>query len=254
MTTQLELAQKFANLHQKGNPLILFNCWDAGSAKILQEVGAKAVATGSWSVGMSHGVGDAEAVPIPAVIDNLARIVSSVEVPVTLDFEGGYEVEPAPLKVNALKVIEAGAIGINFEDQVVGTSEIYAMEIQAARIEAIHEAATEKDIPLFINARTDLFLKSETNDHANHMEDAIERCDAYARAGASGFFAPGLGEPNLIKQLCEASSIPVNIMMMPHVPSPSELAELGVSRISYGGGPYVLAMETFKTEAAKVLG
>jgi 2-methylisocitrate lyase-like PEP mutase family enzyme len=253
MTTQHEYAEQFASLHQKGNPLILFNGWDAGSAVALQEVGSKAIATGSWSVGQAHGCGDAEGVPLEDVIVNLKRIMSSVELPVTLDFEGGYAEESAPLKQNISKVIDAGAVGINFEDQVVGTGTIYAQDVQSARIEVIREAANEKNLPFFINARTDLFLKNEPGEHNDHMEEAIARSHAYANAGASGFFAPGLGDPDLIKKLCDASPIPVNIMIQPHVPTPKELAALGVARISYGGGPYYLAMEYFKKAATKAI-
>ncbi len=253
MPTQREHAEQFASLHQKGNPLILFNGWDAGSAIILKDVGAKAVATGSWSVGQSFGYADAEAVPMEVVIDNLKRIIASVDLPVTLDFEGGYAEAPSQLKENVAKVIDAGAIGINFEDQIVGTDKLYDMQFQAERIKAISEVSQEKDIPLFINARTDLFLKSDPSDHASHLEDSIARSQAYSEAGAKGFFAPGLRDPDLIKQLCKTCSLPVNIMMQPEVPAPKELAELSVARISYGGGPYYLAMERFKKSAIKAI-
>lgn len=253
MPTQREHAEHFATLHQKGNPLILFNGWDAGSAIILQDVGAKAVATGSWSVGQAFGYADAESVPMDDVIRNLKRIVEVVDLPVTLDFEGGYAEAPAQIKENVARVIDAGAIGINFEDQVVGTDKIYDTDVQAERIQAIAEVAQEKDIPFFINARTDVFLKSDPADHASHLENAIARSHAYAHAGAKGFFAPGLRAPELIQQLCDASPLPVNIMMQPEVPSPKELAELGVARISYGGGPYYLAMERFRKSAAKAI-
>jgi len=253
MPTEAEQANLFASLHQKGTPLVLYNCWDAGGAQILAELGAKAIATGSYSVGKSHGVGDAEAVPIPDVVANLKRIVSSVELPVTLDFEGGYSAEPEQLKANVTQVIAAGAVGINFEDQVVGTDQIYAVDVQSKRISAIREAADEANVPFFINARTDLFLKNERESHASFLDEAIERAKAYQSAGSSGFFAPGLADPQLIKQLCEACPLPVNIMIWPHVPGPRELAELGVSRISYGGGPWHVAMQTFTENAKRAL-
>jgi len=253
MPTQREHAEQFAMLHQKRNPLILFNGWDAGSALILQDVGAKAVATGSWSVGQSFGYADAEAVPMEVVIDNLKRIIASVDLPVTLDFEGGYAEAPEQLKANVERVIDAGAIGINFEDQIVGTDKIYDKDVQAERIKAIADVSQQKEIPLFINARTDLFLKSDPGEHASHLEDSIARSHAYAEAGAKGFFAPGLKDPELIQQLCDVSTLPVNIMMQPEVPSPKQLAELGVARISYGGGPYYLAMERFRKSATKAI-
>ncbi len=243
-------AQIFHDLHKKGEPVVLFNIWDAGSAKTVAEAGAKAIATGSWSVAAAHGYTDAEEIPLDFVIDNIARIVAAVELPVTLDFESGYAVDAAGLKLNIARVIAAGAVGINFEDQIVGGDGLYPVEQQAERIKAIRETADESDVQLFINARCDLFLKNGPDTHADHLAAAIERSKAYAEAGASGFFAPGLKDPELIEQLCSASPLPVNIMVMPDTPSNQEMAKLGVARISYGPGPYRRMIEDLKTAAS----
>jgi len=238
MITQTEKADAFSGLHVKGDPVILFNIWDAGSAKAVADAGAKAVATGSWSVAAAHGLFDAEALPMALALDNISRIVGAVDQPVTLDFEGGYATEPDRLKLNIVKVIETGAVGINFEDQVIGGDGIYAIDDQSNRIAAIRETANNIGIPIFINARTDVFLKNEPGKHAEKLEEAITRASAYAKAGASGFFAPGLKAPELIRILCERSTLPVNIMVMSDTPSNKEMAGLGVARISYGPGPY----------------
>jgi len=124
---------------------------------------------------------------------------------------------------------------------------------QSARIRAIRNAADEKGISLFINARTDIFLKNlPANDTEELVEEAIERAEAYADAGASGFFAPGLRNAELIKLLCERSPLPVNIFVIPGVPSNKKMADLGVARVSYGPGPYRQMIETLRTAANSI--
>lgn len=254
MLNQKEKANLFADLHKSGGPLILFNVWDAGSAKAVAEAGAKAIATGSWSVAAAHGHADGEQLPLDFAIENIRRITESVDLPVSLDFEGGYSASPEGLKANTLRVIEAGAIGINFEDQVVGGEGLYSLERQSARISAIRGAANESEMPLFINARTDVFLKSLPGPHSvEHVEEALLRANAYAEAGASGFFAPGLRDAEMIRTLCEGSPLPVNLLVMPGVPSNSEMAALGVARISYGPGPYRQMVASLTESASAVL-
>ncbi len=252
MSSQKEKAARFAALHIPGEPVILFNVWDAGSAKTVAEAGAKAIATGSWSVAAANGFSDAEALPLDLAIANIARIVNTVDLPVTLDFEGGYATDIDMLKTNIAKVIETGAVGINFEDQMIGGSGMHPLDAQSKRIAAIREAANEKGIPLFINARTDVFLQNDPSKHAEHFEEAVTRAHAYTDAGASSIFAPGLKDPELIKELCERSTLPVNVMVMSDTPSNQEMAALGVARISYGPGPYRQAMEALKTAAMNV--
>src|SRR5215204_5999164 len=196
MMTQKAKAELFRDLHIKGNPLILYNIWDAGSAKAIEEAGAKAIATGSWSVAAANGFKDGEEMPLDLALTNLERIVASVSAPVTIDLEGGYTTDNSQLKENIKKVIGAGAVGINFEDQIVGGEGLYAIEEQAARIEAVRQAAEQVSLPLFINARTDVFLKTYPARHnIAQLDEAARRASAYARAGASGLFAPGLRDP-----------------------------------------------------------
>ncbi len=250
----VERAQLFTSLHVKGDPLVLFNAWDAGSAKAVAEIGAKAVATGSWSVAAADGYIDQEEIPLDAVLANLRRIVACVTLPVSLDFEGGYAREPETLQANIEQVIAAGAIGINFEDQVVGGAGLYSIAEQVTRITAIRQAADRLGVPLFINARTDIFLHAPPEQHSDaHLEDAIRRAHAYAEAGGSGFFAPGLADADRIARLCAESPLPVNIMFLPYAPAPRQLAELGVARISYGPRPYRLVIEALKEAGRKAL-
>lgn len=248
---QSEKARAFAALHVPGKPVVLFNVWDAGSAKAVVEAGAKALATGSWSVAAANGFDDAEGLPLDLAIANAARIVAATDLPVSLDFEGGYAVELARLAANFALVLASGVIGCNFEDQVVGGKGLHPAGEQAARIEALRRAAERVGVAAFINARTDIFLqaKPETHDRAA-ADHALERARAYADAGASGFFVPGLADEGLIARVCEASPVPVNAMMFPGMPSVKRLAELGVARISHGPGPYRQAMKAL-TEAAR---
>lgn len=253
-TTQTERASLFKGLHTKGEPLILFNVWDAGSAQAMQDIGAKAIGTGSLSVAAAHGYGDGQELPLDMALANLKRIIATVDLPVTIDLEGGYGDSSNELQESVTRVIEAGAVGINFEDQIVGGTGLYSMEGQRARIEAIREAAEQALIPLFINARTDIFLKADHASHnEEHLEEAISRAAVYAEAGATGFFAPGLRNAKFIERLCKASKLPVNILVMPDVPSAKQLADLGVARISYGPGPYRLVMEALKEAGRKAL-
>ncbi len=254
MSTQAELSALFNRLHVKGDPIVLINVWDAGSAKVIQEIGAKALATGSWSVAAVHGYPDGEQIPLALVLENLKRIVNSVDLPISLDFEGAYGVTPDEVEANVAKVIEAGAVGINFEDQIVNGEGLYSIEEHTLRIAAARRAADQASLPFYINARTDIFLKAPADTHnAAMLDEAIERGKAYQEAGASGFFTPGLRNADFIKKLCQESQLPINILYLPDVPSRTQLAELGVARLSYGSTPYREAMKALRAAGTEAL-
>lgn len=249
--TQADRARAFAALHRPGDPLILYNVWDAGSAKAVAEVGAAAIATGSASVAAAHGFHDAEALPLDLAIANAERIVAAVDLPVTIDFEGGYAVDPEPLAANVARLARTGAVGCNFEDQVIGGSGLHPVEVQAERIRAARGAV---GADFFINARTDIFLKAKQETHdAAMVEAALERARAYAEAGASGIFVPGLADLRLLERLCAASPLPVNFMAFPGAPSAGDVAATGVARISHGPFPYRLAMRALAEAARETL-
>lgn len=250
---QKEKALAFAALHKKGDPVVLYNIWDAGSAKAVAEAGARALATGSWSIAAAHGFGDGEKVPLALLTDIARLIVGSTELPVTVDFEGAYSDDPATGAANVSRILDVGAIGINFEDQVVGKGGVHSVEKQAARIRAIRDMSDRRGIPLFINARTDLFLQEgDETRHAGLIEEAVARGRAYAEAGASGFFVPWLVDEGLIAKVCAASNLPVNVMMRPAAPDLKTLAGAGVARVSYGPGPYRAMMEKLKVAATEI--
>ncbi|MCA2998815.1 MAG: isocitrate lyase/phosphoenolpyruvate mutase family protein [Rhodocyclaceae bacterium] len=238
-TDQASRAQMFAQLHIPGKPLVLFNVWDAGTAVTVARVGAPAIATGSWSVAAAHGVDDGEALALGDVLANAARIVRAVDVPVTIDFEAGYGATPDEVGASVAALVATGAIGINIEDRFIDREGLQPIKDQAARLAAARGAAEAASVPLFINSRTDIFLNAPTTAHSSAMVDeAIARAHAYADAGASGFFLPGLVDETLLKRVCRESTLPVNVMMFAAAPSASRCAELGVARISHGPEPY----------------
>ncbi len=138
---QREQAGHFARLHVKGEPLVLVNVWDAGSARVLAQGGARAVATGSWSVAAAHGFEDGEQLPLDLMLANLARVVKSVALPVSADIEGGYGKSPRKVAETVKKVLEVGAVGVNLEDQVIGGKGRYSVGEQCRRIRAARDAA-----------------------------------------------------------------------------------------------------------------
>ncbi|HEX8513334.1 MAG TPA: isocitrate lyase/phosphoenolpyruvate mutase family protein [Allosphingosinicella sp.] len=252
MATSNHEARAFAALHRPGEPVVLYNVWDAGSARAVAETGAKAIATGSASVAAAHGFQDAEALPLELALANAERVVNAVKLPVTIDFEGAYGVVPEAVAANVRRLADTGAVGCNFEDQVIGGEGLHPIEAQAARIRAAR-AAVGPDF--FINARTDIFLKSRASTHElAAIEEALARARAYAEAGASGFFVPGLVDLGQLAQICAASPLPVNFMAFPGAPEARAVAEAGVARISHGPFPYKLAMKALKEAAEAIYG
>jgi 2-methylisocitrate lyase-like PEP mutase family enzyme len=236
---QVEKAKRFSELHVKGTPLMLYNAWDAGSAKSILEAGALAIATSSWAVAEAQGYRDGEVIPVEFVERVVARIVATIDV-------------DDDLAGNVVRLLDLGVIGINFEDRVVKGSGLYDIARQAERIAAIRETAEKSGAGFFLNARTDLFL-GQGRDAAQSIGEALDRAKAYADAGASGFFIPGLTDAALIGRICEGAPLPVNVMVMSGVPANDELAKLGVARISYGAIPYIRAMGDLQQEAKKAL-
>jgi 2-methylisocitrate lyase-like PEP mutase family enzyme len=241
----------FRALHAPGRPLVLFNAWDAGSAKAVEAAGAAAIATGSWSVSAAHGHADGEQLPLRLALENLARIAAATDLPVSVDIERGYGVAPAHVGRTVAAALSAGAVGVNIEDSLPPDGRLRDLRPQIERLRAARAAADRAGVVAFVNARTDVFFQAPAEAHdAAMVEAALERADAYAQAGADGIFMPGLLDLGLIQIVAKASPLPLNIMVGEGTPSLSALARAGVSRVSHGPGPYLLAMRAVE-EAAR---
>ena len=206
--------ETFAALHVPGDPLILYNIWDVGSAVAVAAAGAKALATGSHPVGDAAGFGDAQKVPLAYVFDNARRIATAVDLPLTVDFESAYSSDPDEGAANVARLAETGAVGCNFEDQVIGGEGMHPIDLQVRRIAAIRAALGPQ---FFINARTDLLLKTESHDDAL-IDQVVARGKAFADAGASGFFVPRLADTRQIEHVVREVRLPLNVIAFPGAP------------------------------------
>jgi methylisocitrate lyase len=224
--SQQDKAKTFRALHVPGDPLLLFNVWDAGSAAAVARAGAKAIATGSWSIAAANGFADGEKMDPEISFAAIGRIAAASELPVTADLESGYGDTPEAVGRAVARALAAGVAGCNLEDSFPGDGSLRDVVAQAGRYAAARQAATEAGVDLFLNARTDVFFQRPAHDHDAGMVDAaLERARAYADAGADGLFVPGLVDLALIARLVSASPLPVNIMRTGAEPSISALAE-----------------------------
>jgi len=188
-----------------------------------------------------------EQVPLDFALANAARVVGAVDLPVSIDFEGAYSADPDVGAANVARLKATGATGCNFEDQMVGGEGLHPLKLQVRRIAAMRKAVGDA---FFINARTDLFLKHRPETHdAALLDEGIERALAFADAGASGFFAPRLGDLKLVEKLVKASPIPVNAIAFPGGPSRREWASAGIARISHGPFPHRALMKQLEENA-----
>lgn len=241
--------EQFSALHVPGDPLVLYNIWDAGSARFVAEAGAKAIATGSFGVAEANGFTDGETLPLEIVLENLRRILAVTDLPVTIDMEAGYGDTPDEVAQSVAKAMDLGAAGINMEDRMPGETLLLAVG------EAADRMAAAASTGIHVNARTDVYRGKEPKDYTAAMVDEVlERANVYASAGARSLFVPFLGDRAIIREICEASPLPVNILWAPGRGTLRELADLGVARISYGHQPWLWAMEKLKSDAEELFG
>jgi 2-methylisocitrate lyase-like PEP mutase family enzyme len=238
--------ERFAALHVPGAPVILYNIWDVGSALAVVAAGAKALATGSHPVADANGWPDGEKVPIDFAFANAKRIADAVELPLTVDFESAYSADPEQGAANVARLKQTGAVGCNFEDQVIRGEGLHPLDLQVKRIAAIRGAVGDD---FYINARTDLFLKTQTFDDAL-VGQVVERGKAFADAGASGFFVPRLSDPKQIERVVREVPLPLNVIAFPGAPDKKVWADAGVARISHGPFPHRALMARL-TEMAR---
>ena len=221
-------ARAFHALHQSGL-LILPNAWDAGSARIIEHAGAKAIATSSAAVAWANGYPDGEALPQEALLATVRAIARVVGIPVSADVEAGYAPDAEAAGAFAARVIDAGAVGVNVED---GNG---APDLLAAKIGRMKDAAATAGVDLWINARVDVYLRKLKGGDAAY-EETVVRARRYREAGADSIFVPAAAEEALLARLVHDVVLPLNVLAWPGVPPASKLQELGVRRLSAGSG------------------
>lgn len=254
--TDFELTGKAQTLRSLGTDsvLVLPNAWDAGSAAVIAAAGAPVIATTSGGVSWSLGFRDGQHAGRTAMLEAARRIAAAVAVPVTFDAEGGYGEAPEDVAETVRGLVAAGVVGANLEDSLAPGGPLFEMAAQAARLAAGRKAAEEAGLPDFvINARTDVFLFG-IGAPEGRLADVLARAKAYAEAGADGIFVPGLLDLEVLRELCEASPLPVNAMAGDGGPSVADLAAVGVRRISVGTGLAQVAYTAARDAAAQILG
>ena len=251
-TRQRVLAEQLLALHHAQQPLILVNVWDVASALVVQRAGLPAIATSSSAVSSALGYPDGERIPAEEMLAAVARIAARVSVPVTADLEAGYAEDLEGVAATARHLVETGAVGLNLEDGIdPETGSLRTPDQAAQRVRAVRKVARELGVPLVINARTDAILGASGAPH-ELLSDAIARLSAYRDAGADCLFPIGLRDPDAIRQLTRELHHPVNILAGPGALSVGELGQLGVARISLGGGPQRAALATLGAIAEEV--
>ncbi|HEY9180433.1 MAG TPA: isocitrate lyase/phosphoenolpyruvate mutase family protein [Candidatus Baltobacteraceae bacterium] len=249
--TLAEKARTLRALHRPGDPVVFFNAWDAVSARILEKLGVPAIATSSAAIAWAEGFADGQHISRERMLAGVERVTSAVRVPVTADAEGAYGLEVQDAAQTARGVIDAGAVGLNFEDAVTGgVDDIGHM---CARIAAMAETGQQLGVPLLINARTDVFLDRIGPDDAWRLNEAIERGKRFLQAGAACIFVPGVSDERTIEALAKEIHGPLNVLANASTPPVRRLAELGVARVSVGGAAIAHALSHFRSAAAKTL-
>jgi 2-methylisocitrate lyase-like PEP mutase family enzyme len=241
------------SLHRPGAPLLLPNVWDVATARAVVAAGFPVVATGSVAVAAALGYEDHEA-PADEMLAAAARIANAVEVPVTVDAEAGYGMDPAEW-VAALRT--AGAAGCNLEDTDHAAGGLTDPDRQAEWLGAVRQAASEDGYPLVINARVDVFFGPMLAGAGPGTQDelvpeAVRRANAYLEAGVDCVYPIGLWESDALRRFMSEVRGPVNVVRLPQVPSLGELAALGVARVSWGPLLYWDAMARFEDQLASL--
>lgn len=246
-------ATKFHQLHHSGKMLVLPNIWDPLSAILLESSQYPAIATASAAMSYTNGFNDGENLPFKDFLTLLTKIVNSVNIPVTADIESGYAIHDKQLQENIKQLISTGIVGINIEDSDKKTKALIPSEIQCNRIEVIKNVSKEMGIPLFINARSDVYIHGDKFETAeSKLEETLKRGLAYKNAGADCFYPIVMREEQHIKKTVEQLQLPINILTLPGIPELKTLNEMGVARVSLGPSFLKIALKAMKDIAVKL--
>jgi 2-methylisocitrate lyase-like PEP mutase family enzyme len=242
------------SLHRPGDPLLLPNAWDVATARAVVAAGFPVVATTSGGIAATLGYEDHEGAPGDEMLAVAGRVARDVDVPVTVDAEAGYGMDPTEL-VAALR--EIGAAGCNLEDSDYTSGSLRDPEKHAEWLAAVRQAASDADYPLVINARVDVFLHpflggAGPGSQAELVPDAVRRANTYLDAGVDCVFPIVLWEEDALSRFMSEVRGPVNVVRLPQGPSLAELAALGVARVSWGILLHVEAMHRFAEQLAEL--
>lgn len=246
-------ANLFKSLHHNDKILVLPNVWDPLGARLLESLGYNAVATASASIAFSNGYADGENIPLKDLISILKKIVESVKIPVTADIESGYASNIIMLEENIKQLIDTGISGINIEDSLHDDSNMVSVKTQCEKINCIRNTAIKMGVSIFINARTDVYIKANHLSAEEKLSEAIQRGKAYKYAGADGFYPIVLKEKESMKNIVQEVGLPLNILLIPGIPDFEILQTIGIARVSLGPGFLKIAINAMKNIAEKLL-
>ncbi|HEY1911648.1 MAG TPA: isocitrate lyase/phosphoenolpyruvate mutase family protein [Vicinamibacterales bacterium] len=246
-------AELLRRLHRAPPILVLPNAWDAATARLFEAEGFPAIATTSAGVAAALGYPDGGSVPWREMIEAVSRIARAVRVPVTADIEHGYATTPDGVADVVVRVIAAGAVGVNLEDIQPGAPDLEPLALQTDKIKAVVKASATAGVRVVINARTDVFLKAIGAPEAR-LGVAIERGKAFLEAGADCVFVPGVKDAAVISELVRGIGGPVNVLAAAGMPPIPQLEKLGVARLSVGSGPMRAALSVARDVARELKG
>jgi 2-methylisocitrate lyase-like PEP mutase family enzyme len=247
MATAAEKRAAFHRLHESGC-FAIPNPWDVGSAKYLQHLGFKAIATTSAGFAWSIGKND-NGITLDEVLVHLKAVAAATDIPVNADFEGGFADEPADVARNVKAAVATGIAGLSIEDSRRNADEpLYDFTQAVERIKAARHAIDENRSGALLTGRSEGFIAGRPD-----LKETIRRLQAYAEAGADCLFAPGIRTKEDISAIVKAvAPKPVNLIAVPGAFTVSDLAELGVRRISVGGGLARMAWAGFMQAAKEI--
>jgi 2-methylisocitrate lyase-like PEP mutase family enzyme len=245
VSSQQDRATEFRRLHMQDRPLLLANVWDASSARMMQSLGANTIATTSAGLAWALGYADGHALPVEQHVAAIERIVRVIDLPLTVDVENGYSDDPTQVVEHVQKFLDVGVVGINIED----ASD--TPDVLSRKIEAVKAMCAKRGGDLFVNARTDVYLKQLAP--GRELEETVHRARGYAAAGADGLFAPYVARASDIESLVREQALPLNVMACPGLPPLPELTRLGVRRVSAGSALAQKLWSSAKLAAATFL-
>lgn len=230
MPTIAEKRRTFRERHKSGC-FVIPNPWDIGSARYLQSLGFKALATSSAAAAWSLGYADGQ-LPLQPMLDHIRNIAAATDLPLNADFLGGFADAPEGVAANVTRCIATGVAGLSIEDEITGTGRLYDLDLAVERIRAARAAIDAAGGDTLLVARSEVYIIG----HDEPLKEAIRRLTAFAEAGADCLFAPGISARDDIATLVSAvAPMPVNVVVRGTELTVADLAEIGVRRISAGG-------------------